>query len=106
MKEALDRASTKIGERFGDQPLVEAAIRMAIAEAYRSVSQQSLAVPHLERALTLRQAHLGPDHPDTLATMSVMALLYKNRMAGFKMPLLSRNTSRRVHLRFSARITS
>ena len=34
MKEALDRAASMIDERFQDQPLVEAAVRMAIGEAY------------------------------------------------------------------------
>jgi tetratricopeptide (TPR) repeat protein len=33
-------------------------------------------VPHLERALKLRQAHLGLDHPDTLATMNSLANAY------------------------------
>jgi hypothetical protein len=77
VKEALDRAAAKIGERFADQPLVEAAIRTVIADAYSSLpSLHQLAVSHLERALALRQAHLGPDHPDTLASMDSLAYAY------------------------------
>src|SRR5262245_30872913 len=34
VKDALDRASARIGNRFQDQPLVEAAIRMAIGNGY------------------------------------------------------------------------
>jgi serine/threonine protein kinase len=77
VKEALDRAAAKIGERFADQPLVEAAIRTVIANAYQSLPRQhQLAVSHLERAAALRQAHLGPDHPDTLASMDRLANAY------------------------------
>jgi tetratricopeptide (TPR) repeat protein len=90
VKEALDRAAAKIGTRYQDEPLVEAAIRVAIADAYRSVSQQKLAVPHLERALTLRQTYLDPDHPDTLACMSILAQLYANRMGRFQDSITAR----------------
>jgi serine/threonine protein kinase len=73
VREALDRAAVRIGQRFQDQPLVEASIRMAIGEAYGSVGMQQLAVAHLERAVALRKAQLGPDHPDTLASMHSLA---------------------------------
>jgi serine/threonine protein kinase/tetratricopeptide (TPR) repeat protein len=76
VKEALDRAAAKIGERFGDQPLVEAAIRLVIGQAYCSLSDDKRGVPHLERAFELRQKHLGLDHPDTLASMSNLANAY------------------------------
>jgi tetratricopeptide (TPR) repeat protein len=66
VKEALHRAAAKIGERFRDQPLVEAAICMVIGEAYHRMGEPWRAVKHLERAVELYQAHLGPDHPDTL----------------------------------------
>jgi tetratricopeptide (TPR) repeat protein len=80
MRDALDRAAATIGDRFRDQPLVEAAIRMTIGEAYAVLNRSGngLAVPHLERALKLRQDHLGPEHPDTLASMNVLANAYQN----------------------------
>ncbi len=79
VREALDRAAAKIGDRFRDQPLVEAAIRMSIGSAYNRLywTGNGLAVPHLERALELRQAHLGPDHPDTCASMHSLAGAYQ-----------------------------
>jgi serine/threonine protein kinase len=66
VREALDRAGAKINERFRDQPLVEAEIRLTIGKAYRGVHEFQPAVAHLERAVALRKAHLGPGHPDTL----------------------------------------
>jgi serine/threonine protein kinase len=76
VKEALDRAAVKIDDRFQNKPLVEAAIRTAIGEAYGSLHEHQLAVDHLERAFRLRQTYHGPDHPDTLATMDSLAAEY------------------------------
>jgi serine/threonine protein kinase len=77
VKEALDRAAARIGPRFQDQPLVEAAIRLTIGRAYRSLGEERLALPHLERAADLRKAHLGPDHPDTLSSQFLLAMAYQ-----------------------------
>jgi non-specific serine/threonine protein kinase/serine/threonine-protein kinase len=79
VREALDRAAAKIGDRFPDQPLVEAAIRMTIGVAYIRLywTGNGLAVPHLVRALELRRDHLGPDHPDTLASMERLSVAYQ-----------------------------
>jgi tetratricopeptide (TPR) repeat protein len=76
VKEALDRAAAGIGHRFQEQPLVEAAIRMAIGNAYAGLSAPQQAVPHLERAFALRQSQLGPDHPETLKSMADLAVEY------------------------------
>jgi serine/threonine protein kinase/tetratricopeptide (TPR) repeat protein len=76
VKEALHRAAARIGDRFQDQPLVEAAIRQAIGEAYIGIGEDQLSVPHLERSLALRKARLGTDHLLTLSTMSSLAGAY------------------------------
>jgi serine/threonine protein kinase/tetratricopeptide (TPR) repeat protein len=76
VKEALDRAAAKIGERFQDQPESEAAIRMAIGHAYAGVGDNQLQVLHMERALALRKAHLENDHPDTLESMQRLGIAY------------------------------
>jgi tetratricopeptide (TPR) repeat protein len=76
VREALNRAAAKIGDRFRDQPLVEAAVRQAIGDAYRGVGAPRLGVPHLVRAQALREAQLGRNHPDTLNSAHNLALLY------------------------------
>jgi serine/threonine protein kinase/tetratricopeptide (TPR) repeat protein len=38
LREALDRAAEKVGERFRDLPLVEAALRITISDTYHGVS--------------------------------------------------------------------
>jgi serine/threonine protein kinase len=75
VKEALDRAAGRIGQRFKDQPLVEATIRMTIGDTYANVGEWQLAVPHLERAVALRKAYLGPDAPETMDAMLRLAYL-------------------------------
>jgi serine/threonine-protein kinase len=77
VKEALDRAAARIGQRFQDQPLVEAAIRMAIGHGYWSLDDHPQAAPHLERALEIRKAHLGPDHSDTRESMIQLSGVYR-----------------------------
>jgi serine/threonine protein kinase/tetratricopeptide (TPR) repeat protein len=76
VREALNRTAARIGERFQDQPQVEAAIRAAIGGAYDAIHERKLALPHVERALALRRIHLGPDHPDTVGTMLRLANVY------------------------------
>jgi tetratricopeptide (TPR) repeat protein len=76
VKEALDRAAATIGQRFGDQPLTEAAIRLAICDAYASLRWDQLAVPHVEKVVALRRATLGIDHPETLGSMNRLATAY------------------------------
>ncbi len=77
VKEALDRAAASIGQRFREQPLVEAAIRTTIGEGYLSLTDYPRAVPHLERAVSLRKAILGRDAPDTLRSMNDLFDSYK-----------------------------
>ena len=41
----IDPAAATVGERFKDKPLVEAAVRRALASAYESVGRGDLALP-------------------------------------------------------------
>jgi serine/threonine protein kinase/tetratricopeptide (TPR) repeat protein len=78
VREALDKAAARIGDRFRDQPLVEAAIRATIGKAYMGLGEIPPAVIQLEIVLTLRRENLGPDHSATLDTMARLALAYSN----------------------------
>jgi serine/threonine protein kinase/tetratricopeptide (TPR) repeat protein len=65
IREALDSSAARIGDRFRGQPLVEAAIRTTIGNVYLRLQVYQHAVEHLEKALALRRATVGLDHPDT-----------------------------------------
>ena len=72
LREAVDRAAGRLDGRFPDQPLVEAAIRFAVGEAYLHLGVPGKTVAHAERCIALRAAALGPAD---LATVAAEGLL-------------------------------
>jgi serine/threonine protein kinase/lipopolysaccharide biosynthesis regulator YciM len=74
--ELLDRAAAAIEGRFATQPLTEAAIRLTVGDTYLQLGRYAESERHLDRALALRTAQLGPDHPAALAGKRSLALLY------------------------------
>ncbi len=79
VRAALDRAAERIGERFKNQPLQEAGVRMAIGNALIGLGKADKAIEHLKRALELRRLKLGGDDPDTLTSMYSLAWAYQIR---------------------------
>ena len=73
LREFLDAASERIGDRFASEPLVEARIRRTIAEAYEKLGLNEVAEPHLLRACELLAGVLGEAHPDTLRAQYALA---------------------------------
>jgi tetratricopeptide (TPR) repeat protein len=71
----LDTASENLDGRFTNEPLVEASIRHTLGWTYRQLSELKAAEPQLERALQIRQEHLGQEHTDTLDTLNHLAWL-------------------------------
>jgi serine/threonine protein kinase/tetratricopeptide (TPR) repeat protein len=75
--ENLDKAVAQLeGESIGE-PLVVAAMQNRFAISLMSLGELGKAVVLLEKARATRQAELGPDHPDTLTTVSNLALAYE-----------------------------
>jgi tetratricopeptide (TPR) repeat protein len=79
VRDALDRAAERIGNRFASRPLIEAAIRQTIGVSYKDLGSYAQAEQQLERALALRTKALGPAHVDTLTTMSDLGLVYNRQ---------------------------
>ena len=75
---AVDAAEPKIAAAFQNQPRVEAEIRHALGLTYSYLAQAKKAIRQYERAAELRRTHLGPDHPDTLESMSGLAHAYQD----------------------------
>ncbi|HTU89259.1 MAG TPA: serine/threonine-protein kinase [Gemmataceae bacterium] len=73
LRQAVDAAEPEIAKSFADRPLVEASIRNTLGESYRYLGEYPQAIKQHERALTLREAQLGPDHPDTLIARNNLA---------------------------------
>lgn len=77
VRTALDRAAASIAGRFDKQPLVEAAIRHTIGDAYWGMGIYPEARAQAVRALELRRRALGDEHPDTLETTILLARVYR-----------------------------
>jgi tetratricopeptide (TPR) repeat protein/tRNA A-37 threonylcarbamoyl transferase component Bud32 len=79
VEQALDRAVLKIDGAFPDEPEVEASIRRIVGSVYSNLGLYKKGEPQLRKALELLEAHLGPDHPDTLETATLLgALLWED----------------------------
>jgi hypothetical protein len=76
LRTVLDRASARVGERFEGRPLVEAAIRCTLGEAYENLGEYGASLPHYRRAYELRFHELGESHRKTLEAMSDLALAH------------------------------
>jgi tetratricopeptide (TPR) repeat protein/predicted Ser/Thr protein kinase len=77
VREVLDLASANLGNRFQDEPLVEAAIRATLGETYHYLGDYKAAQLHFARALELRRQAYGEDHPETLIAMSDLGIIYQ-----------------------------
>ena len=71
----LKPAVEAIDKQFADQPLVDAALRQALADRYRDLGLYDAALPLQERALETRRRVLGEEHPQTLASINQMGVL-------------------------------
>jgi tetratricopeptide (TPR) repeat protein len=76
--EVLVRADRAIEGKFPGQPLVEASIRHTLGTADQKIGHYDQAERHLLRAVDLRVAILGTEHPETLTTMNERAIVLRD----------------------------
>ena len=68
IRELLDQAAADAAVSFAGRPKLEAAFRHTLGENYGALGELKAAAAQFERSLKLRDEHLGPTHPDSLAT--------------------------------------
>ncbi|HUG10052.1 MAG TPA: serine/threonine-protein kinase [Opitutaceae bacterium] len=73
LRTILDRAADTIEGRFADRPLVEASLRVTLADTYKSLGEYPSAKTHRERALAIYERELGPRSQQTIETMIGLA---------------------------------
>ncbi len=76
LRKALEAALPFADQGFSEQPLIEARLRMTLSRTFGNLGDAKLVADQAERARTIYSRHLGPDHPDTLASMLSLALGY------------------------------
>ena len=69
----LDRAAANVSGKFAAQPLVEAAIRGTIADAYLALGLFNDALTQAQRAFEIRRRVLGAEDQATLASLGTLA---------------------------------
>ncbi|HLE83234.1 MAG TPA: serine/threonine-protein kinase, partial [Thermoanaerobaculia bacterium] len=68
-REILDRGMERVTEGLEGQPRVQAELLDTIGRAYNRLGLFGPAAAPLEQGLELRRRTLGPDHPETLASL-------------------------------------
>jgi serine/threonine protein kinase/tetratricopeptide (TPR) repeat protein len=65
----IDRSVKSVRDQFADQPLVRARLLQSLADLMLELHLPERATGPQAEALTIRREKLGPDHPDTIASM-------------------------------------
>ncbi|MCU0754484.1 MAG: serine/threonine-protein kinase [Xanthomonadales bacterium] len=68
--DAIRSAADTIGERFAEDPLTEAGVRLALGESLENLAERDAAQQQFDRALDLYRAALGPESPEALRAES------------------------------------
>jgi tetratricopeptide (TPR) repeat protein/predicted Ser/Thr protein kinase len=76
VREILDKSSKTIGERFANQPLIEARLRSTIGKSYFELGVYDQAERHLPLAFEMYRRLLGEEHVETIRSMNALAYLY------------------------------
>jgi non-specific serine/threonine protein kinase/serine/threonine-protein kinase len=80
LRKAVDRAEPQVARAFAERPLAEALVREILGSANVDLGEPARAVKQYQRALELREAMLGVNHPDTADCRNKLAVAY--RLAG------------------------
>ena len=75
LTDMLQQAERQVATELRDQPEVQADLHGMIGRVYSSLGLYLKAQPHLERARTLHEELLGPQHPASLSVVRELAAL-------------------------------
>ncbi|USN98769.1 MAG: serine/threonine protein kinase [Phycisphaeraceae bacterium] len=92
VREVLDIAADKVGDRFTDQPIVEVSIRGTLANTYERIGQSKEAEPHRRRAAEILNGLIGEADPRTISAVASLATNLMNQSRfGEALDLITRN---------------
>jgi serine/threonine protein kinase/tetratricopeptide (TPR) repeat protein len=78
LRHALAAALPAVHEGFTDQPLVEARLRRTFGNSFAYLGDPKTAAEQFDAARALYTRHVGPRHPDTLASTNGLASSYRD----------------------------
>jgi serine/threonine protein kinase len=73
LHKALEAALPFVAESFATEPVIEAPLRMTLGLSFYRLGDAKAAAEQHQAALALYMHHFGPEHADTLASMSNLA---------------------------------
>jgi tetratricopeptide (TPR) repeat protein len=76
LRQAVEAALPWVDKSFSDQPLIEARLRLTLGNSFWCLGEVKMSADQDERACALYTRHLGPEHPDTLASVNNLANSY------------------------------
>ena len=76
LRRAIEAALPFVDRGFGEQPLTEARLRMALGTSFYYLGEFKIAAEQWEKARTLYTSRLGADHRDTLKSTGNLAIAY------------------------------
>src|SRR5262245_26865121 len=77
LRKAIETAVPFVDQSFGNEPLIEARLRLTLGASFRYLGEPTKAMEQFRRARALFNDHLGPHHPDTLKSMNGVALMHE-----------------------------
>jgi serine/threonine protein kinase/Flp pilus assembly protein TadD len=92
VREALDETAKTLGEKFRNQPLVEARLRQTVGTVYHALGEYGAAEEHLQRAAEIRRERLGPEDSGTLDVSNHLARAYLGQGRSVEAEGLARET--------------
>jgi eukaryotic-like serine/threonine-protein kinase len=78
LRQAIEAALPFVDAELAGQPLIEARLRRTLAWAFHRLGESKIAVEQAEAARALHLKHFGPDDPDTLRSMELLADVYRD----------------------------
>jgi tetratricopeptide (TPR) repeat protein len=75
VRDLLRVAARRVGEELGDDPEVEAQVRVALGRAFFALGELESGREHLERSLALAQAAFGSEHREVAYALTSLAQL-------------------------------
>jgi eukaryotic-like serine/threonine-protein kinase len=77
LADAIEAALPFVEKSFPEQPLIEARLRMTLGNSFSYLGEAGKAAQQYEKARALYTQHRGPDHSDTLISMTGLANSYE-----------------------------
>lgn len=77
VRQALEAALPFVADRFTEQPLTEARLRMTLGKSFEYLGEAKIAAEQFQIARALYSQHRGLDNPDTLDSMDWLAESYR-----------------------------